>query len=50
LEIINDINSLNRNLKKMPNWKNSAKKIIGKTNFDLIDFDNWNLDEILKKL
>ncbi|GAB0156251.1 hypothetical protein CHRYSEOSP005_15150 [Chryseobacterium sp. Alg-005] len=49
-DIMNDLNTLNDNFRDYPHWKESLQKVLGKDHLDLKDFENWNLDEILKKL
>lgn len=49
-DIMNDINTLNKNAKRFPHWKESLQKVLGKDQLELKDFENWNLDEILKKI
>ena len=50
VDIMNDLNKLNENLRYYPNWRKSIKEILGKEQLELKDFENWSLSEILEKL
>lgn len=48
--ILYDIDTLNENIQRFPIWRSNAEKLLGKTKFELKDFDNWNLNTHIKKL
>ena len=48
VDIMNDLNKLNENLRYYPNWRKSIKEILGKEQLELKDFENWSLSEILE--
>lgn len=49
-DIMNDLHTLNNNLRDIPQWQRSFKSLTGKERMELSDFDNWDLSKFLDKL
>lgn len=49
-DILADLKTLNDNIKNYPHWEKAAKKHFGKTEIELKDLENWDLNKHLDKL